>query len=161
MTILKRLSMILIALTFMAGCTKGDANKPVGIEALKLHLKKTESTVTLTPMADAFADLVADPAEKQQMLDNAKTSYDLIGVEQMYLVTATTATSNDSLIGSLIEFKMAMTLDEAKAQLAKDENFKDPNIDIFMNGKFAYAVSTMNGKRMTPKSILTAFQNFK
>ncbi len=158
---LKRTLIILIAILFFAGCQKGKSdNNAATIDSLKTHMYKSDSTLKINSMVEAFAGLVSDPTQQQEMVDNARAGYANMNIQEIYLVTGATAESNESILGSLIHFNKAMTLDEAKTQLAKDDNFKNQTMDIFMNGNFAFAVSTVNGKRITPESVVTRFQNF-
>ncbi len=158
----KKISIILIAILVLAGCSRGKSdNNLTRIDALKAHLVKNYSTLKIDSMVEAYAGLVADPAQQQQIIDDAKAGYAEMQIQDIYLLTGTTAVSNESVIGSLIHFKDTMTLEEARTQLAKDSNFKDQETDIFMNENFAFAVATINGKRVTPKSVIAAFQSFK
>ncbi len=160
--VLKKTSIILISILFLVGCSKEKSdNSPASIDSLKIHMLKSDSTLKINSMVEAFAELVSDPVQQKEMIDKAKAGYAEMNIEGIYLVTGATAESNESILGSLIHFSNAMTLDEAKAQLAKDDNFKGQPMEIYMNRNFAFAVSTINGKIITPKSIITTFQNFK
>ena len=162
MNMLKKTSILLIAILLFSGCSQQKSDKgDTGIDSLKAHLVKNYSTLKINSMAEAFAGLASDPVQQQEIIDNAKASYAEMKIQEIYLVTGTTAESNESVIGSLIHFNNTMTLEEAKAELAKDSNFKSQEMDIFMNKNFAFAVATINGKRVTPKSVITAFKSFK
>ena len=159
---LKKISIILFALLFFAGCFQEKPDTAMApIDSLKVHLVHNYSSLKINPMAEAFAGLVADPAEQADIINNAKASYVEMNIQEIYLLTGTTAESNESVIGSLIHFNDSLTLEEAKEQLAKDSNFKNQALDIYMNKNFAFVVATINGKKVTPKSIITAFEKFK
>ncbi len=162
MNMLKKMLGLLIALLIFAGCPQGKSEKNVaGIDALKAHLVKNYSSIKINPLAEAFAGLVSDPVQQQEIIDKAKAGYVDMNIQDIYLVSGPTAESNEAVFGSLIHFNNAMTIDEAKAQLAKDSNFKDQEMDIVMNKNFAFAVATMNGKKAAPKSVITAFESYK
>lgn len=159
---LKKISITLFALLFFAGCFQEKSDtKMTPIDTLKAHLVGNYSSLKINPMAETFAGLVADPAERVEVINKAKAGYVKMNIQEIYLLTGTTAESNESVIGSLIHFNDSLTLEEAKEQLAKDSNFKDQALDIHMNKNFAFVVATINGKKVTPKSIITAFENFK
>lgn len=158
---LKKMILILMALAWMTGCTKGTVDNSDNIEALKAHMKKHDQTIRITPMVEAITGLVADEAQKQDIIAKANESYTRLGIKNIYLVTGATAETNETVLGSLIHFTKAMTLEEATALLAQDDNFNGQTQGMVVNGHFAYAVSSIGGKTITPKAVLAAFQNFK
>ena len=154
--------MTLFALLFIVGCFQEKPDTTIApVDSLKAHLVKNYSSLKIRSMPEAFAGLVSDPARQKEIIDKARGSYVEMNIQDIYLLTGTTAESNESVIGSLIHFNDSMTLEEAKAQLAKDSNFKNQALDIYMNKNFAFVVATINGKKLTPKSIITAFESFK
>ncbi len=159
-SMLKKMSIIFIAVLLAAGCSKPKQDNSDNIDALKAHMVKNDQSVKINSMVEAFAGLVADEAQQKEMIDKAKEAYATMNIKEIYLVTGSTAESNEAIIGSLIHFKTAMTIEEAKKQLGKDDQFKNQDMDLVMNGNFAFATSTMNGKKVTPKSIVTAFKAF-
>lgn len=160
-TLQRSLFTLMACIIVATGCSKGKTDNSDNFNALKAHLLNANQTLTINPMAEAFAGLVEDPVEQQKMIDEAKAGYAKINIKNIYLVTGATFESNETVLGSLIHFQSALTLDEAKAQLAKDDKYKNQPMDIYMNGHFAFAVATINGKRVTPESVITAFKNFK
>ena len=159
---LKKISITLFALLFFAGCFQGKPDTTMApIDALKAHMVKNYSSLKISSMAEAFAGLVSEPADQKEIIDKAKASYVGMNIQEIYLLTGPTAESNESVIGSLIHFNDSLTSEAAKMQLAKDSNFKNQALDIYMNKNFAFVVATINGKKVTPKSIITAFENFK
>lgn len=159
---LKKMSIALFSLLFVTGCFQEKNDSKVSpIDALKAHLVKNYPTLKINPIALAFAALVSDPAQQKKIIDKAKVSYAENNIQEIYLLTAMTAENNENVIGSLIHFNDSLTLEEAQAQLAKDSNFENQALDIYMNKNFAFVAATINGKRVTPKSVITAFENFK
>ncbi len=162
MYMFKKISIKLVALLVFTGCFQGKSDNNVSpIDTLKAYLVKNYSTLKISPMAEAFAGLVSNPAKQKEIIDKAKASYVEMNIQEIYLLTATNAENNESVIGSLIHFNDSLTLEEAQEQLEKDSNFENQALDIYMNKNFAFVVATINGKRVTPKSIITAFKNFK
>ncbi|MBU1170144.1 MAG: hypothetical protein KKD44_11325 [Proteobacteria bacterium] len=159
-SILKKTVLTLLSILCISGCTNVATDNSDDIDALKAHMIKSDSSIKINPMAETVASLIADPTQQQEMLDEAKARYAQMDIKDIYLVTGATFESNETVIGSLVHFNKKLTLDEAKAQLAKDETFKDQLVGVFMNGNFAFSVATLDGKTVTPKSVITAFTNF-
>ena len=157
----QKMTLTVLAFVWALGCSQVKTDNSDNIEALTAHLVKLDRTIKVTPMIDAFAGLIQDPEQKKKMIDEAGEGYARMNIKNIYLVTGATAETNETVIGSLIHFKDDLTLDQAKALLAKDENYKKQDLDMVMNGHFAFAVSTINGKTVTPKSVLAAFKDFK
>ncbi len=158
----KKMSIALAALLFFAGCFQEKTDSNVSpIDALKAHLVKNYPKLKINPMALAFAALASDPVQQKKIIDKAKASYAENNIQEIYLLTGITAENNENVIGSLIHFNDSLTLEEAQEQLAKDSNFENQALDIYLNKNFAFVVATINGKKVTPKSVITAFENFK
>ncbi len=148
----------LISLVFIAACSKG--NEVATTESLTNHLVKTDPTIKLNPLVEAFSALEKDPEKKKEMIEKAKAHYAKLNVKNMYLVSGS-VDGKENVVGSLIEFTKVLTSEEANAQLSQDSFYKNQEVNLIMNGNFAFSVSEMNGKTMTPDSIIAAFKNFK
>lgn len=158
---LKKMCGIFIIVLILSGCFQDKTENALPpIEALKAHLMKNYSSLKISPMAEAFAGLAEDPAQREEIIKNAKAGYTEMKIQEIYLLTGPTAESNESVIGSLIHFNDSLTLEEAKAELAKDSNFKEQALDIYMNKNFAFVIATINGKKVTPQAVIDAFKKF-
>lgn len=152
---------IFMALACVSGCSKMKAGNSDTIEALKAHMTRHDKSIRITSMAEAFAGLMTDEAKKQEMMAKINEGYTNMGIHAIYLVTGATAETNETVLGSLIHFNKAMTLSEARALLEQDDTYKGQTQGMIINGHFALAPATADGKTVTPKAVLAAFQDFK